>query len=359
MDIIRIAISMILTALILCAEPALAASSDAKSTGHDIILGVKAGYSMFAGYYAGTFRGSYIVGATLAYGNPVSVKYLMGEIDFSFSRYAMKESGNSYFTSYSVNCGPLVNFPVARNFQIYIGAAGQVSYLNLYASKYNRNRTSFKPGALVKAGFFFPIRWGLRVRLGSEYTYQSLSGRPLHSLNFIAGLAYNFNPTERVSDDSDTMESGTRVDLFLSRGDRALRAGNIAEAKSLFTRALGVDPRNREALEKLEEIRKAENDFTRAKKLIEAKQFYVALPLLESSSKLLPEAAAERDRLRRELSGEITALEKSGIESYEKGDYRGCIVTMKRLLQIDPQNRVGVIYLPRAMKRQEALERLR
>ena len=358
MPAIRIFFVTVSAALCLAALPGFAGSSDAIN-GNDIILGIKGGYSMFAGYYTGTFRGSYSVGSSLAYGNPSTVKYLMGEIDFSFSRYAMKESSHSYFSSYSVNCGPLLYFPAARNFHIYAGAAGQISYLYLHASKSNTNKKTVKPGVLAKAGVFFPIRWGLRLRLGAEYSYLSLSGKPLHTMNFIGGAAYNFNPAERVSDDTAVIDPGSRVDLYLSRGDRELRTGNVAEAKSNFTRALGIDPRNREAREKLEEITNAERDFEKAKELIGSKQFFDALPLLESSSKCLPEAAAERDRLRRELSGEIAALEKSGIELYEKGDYRGCITVMKRLLQIDPRNRIGVIYLPRAVKRQEALERLR
>ncbi len=330
-----------------------------KASPGDIIIGVKAGYSMIAGYYSTWFPGSYCVGATLSYGNQGIVKYLMGEMDIVYSRYPMKESKNSYLETVSLGLGPLFYYPIIPHFQVYIGASAMGSYVHLYANRLDHNEVSLKPGLLAKAGFFFPIKMGFRIRAGAEYTLQYLSGEPLHGINFIGGLSYNFNPEEAATVSVPTGDSTVTVDWYLTLADNALRKGNIDEAKNNYSKVLIMDRNNKEAHDQLEGIKKAEEDYARAVKLAQEKRYYDALPLLDSSGKYLPSARDEQEKIRKRLSVDIALLEKQGIELYEKGDYRNCISIMNRLLLIDPKNRIGLIYLPRAVKRQDALERLR
>jgi tetratricopeptide (TPR) repeat protein len=326
----------------------------------DIILGVKGGYSMFEGYYKNRFSGSYCLGISTMYSNPAIVKYLMGELELAFSKYKVNESSNSYFFILSGNLGPLFNYPVHPHVQIYTGVSAQGSYLFLHASRSRKNTSSFKPGLLAKAGFFFPVQMGFRIRAGAEYSLHYLSGKPLHGLNFIGGVSYNFNPAERISTPEVIGgDRGENIELYLILGNRALQRGHVDEAKANFSKALALDRSNKEALEKLDAISSAETEFGQARKFIEDKQYFDALPLLESAGRYLISARKERERLRAELAGEIAVLEKRGILLYERGDYRGCISIMKNLLLVDPHNRTAAIYLPRAVKRQEALERLR
>jgi tetratricopeptide (TPR) repeat protein len=308
----------------------------------DIILGVQGGYSIFQGHYKSMFIGSYSLGISALYAKPFLVKYLAGEIEFAYARYPVKEGGGSFMQMWSVNIG-------------------QCSYLYLHTSRYDRNEKSIKPGLLVKAGAFFPIKLGVKLRIGVEYTLHYLSDIPLHALNFIGGVYYNFNPSERFPAPVKTMDTASQAAWFLTLGDQALQKGDVQEAKANYARILTIDPNNGEAREKLDDIRSAESDYAKAGKLIEEKQYYEALPLLERAGKYLPSARQDQERVRNILaeSGEIALLEQKGIELYEKGDYRGCIAVMRRLLLVDPGNRTGLIYLPRAIKRQEALERLR
>lgn len=342
-----------------CAAAAPARADMNRTTRSDIIIGAKAGYSMIEGYYKDRFRGSYCVGASFSYGNQGMVKFLRGEFDVNYSRYPMKESAKSYLESATFALGPLFYYPFLPHFQIYIGASATGSYLHLYANKSRQNEKAFKPGFLAKAGFMFPIKDGVRLNTGAEYSLLYLSGKALHVLNFTGGISYNFNTHETDVGVAPSGDPAVRIDWYMTLAGNALRKGDVAEAKVNYQKVIDIDRTNSEARDQLAGIKKAEEDYTAAMKQMREKRYYEALPLLESSGKYLPAAREEQEKIRLQLSADIAQLEKQGIELYEKGDYRGCIAVMNRLLLINPKNKVGLIYLPRAVKRQGALERLR
>ncbi|HNW29992.1 MAG TPA: hypothetical protein PKN50_16050 [Spirochaetota bacterium] len=343
--------------VVLWADPVR--GEDRQKSRGDIIIGAKAGYSLIEGYYKNRFRGSYTAGGTFSYGNRGIVPYLMGEMDLFYSRYPMKESDRSYLETVSLAAGPLFYYPIVPHFQAYLGASAMGSYVHLFASRSHKNVKSLKPGLLAKAGFFFPIKSGFMIRAGAEYSLQYLSGKPLHGVNFIGGISYNFNPEEEVTGVVPAGDTAARIDWYLTLAGNALRKGKTDEAKDNYAKALALDSTNREARDQLAGIKKAEGDYETGMKLAKDKRYYEALPVLDSAGKYLPAAREEQEKIRKHLSADTALLEKQGIELYEKGDYRGCINVMNRLLLIDPKNRVGLIYLPRAVKRQGALERLR
>lgn len=329
-----------------------------KSVPGDIILGIGAGYSIIQGHYAGSLKDSYRVGGSLLYGNSIIVRYLMGELDITYARYPMKQSRSSFLESVSISAGPVAYYPAAPWLQPYIGASARGSYLHLYTDKTGRNVKSIKPGFMAKAGFFFPVGSGFRLRLGFDYTMEFLSGKALHGLTLTGGLAYNFNPVEKAVGMLPVGPEGS-IDWYLSRADKALNAGDTEKAKDYLSKVISLDRNNAAAQEKIAAIRKAESDYARAVKLSGEKRYYEALPYLDEAGACLGAARVEEEKIRKLLSGEIGTLEKEGVRLYESGDYRGCVVVMKRLLLINPKNRTGLIYLPRAQKRQEALEKLR
>jgi tetratricopeptide (TPR) repeat protein len=289
--------------------PAPSRGADGGAGSWDIILGGRAGYALFLGPYRDDFRNSYRVGAYIALGNTGIVRFLMGEADFDYGRHAMRESGKSYLQFFSGSIGPLLVFPAARYFQPFAGASLRGSYVHLHAERTRRNVKSFKPGLLARTGFYVPIRRGFRLRFGADYTLEYLSGKPLHGLAFTGGVAYNFGGKQGDWHEGD--DESIRVDRLMAQGRSAMNDGRVEDAKARFRAVLDMRPGNPEAAEALAEI------------------------------------------------SEVPALERRGIDLYEQGDYRGCIVTMKRLLLIDPDNKAGLLYLPRAQRRQEALERLR
>lgn len=334
-----------------------APSQGAESLAWNIIVGARAGYSMLLGPYRDDFRDSYRTGAYLSIGNAAIVRFLMGEVDFEYGRHAMRESEKSYLQFFSGSLGPLVYYPAARYFHPYAGISFRGSYVHLHAERSRKNVKSFKPGFLARTGFYVPIRRGFRLRFGADYTLEYLSGKPLHGLAFTGGVAYNFGWKQGSEYEGD--DETLRVERLLARGRKAIDEGRVEDAKARFRDVLNISAGHTEATRALAGIVKAESDFTRAMKLSGDNRLFDALDLLEDAAKIIPEARAEQGRIRTILAGEVPSLEKSGIELYEKGDYRGCIATMKRLLLIDPNNKTGRIYLPRAQRRQEALERLR
>ncbi|MBN2159071.1 MAG: hypothetical protein JW807_06730 [Spirochaetes bacterium] len=361
--------------ILLVIIPARYALSDDEETyhAHDIIIGAKAGYSMFEGYYRSRFSGSYCTGLSLMYGNPGIAKYLMGELEVAYARYPLRkgrtsmveylslvgQSRGSYMESISLNFGPVFYYPIDLHFQIYTGLSALGSYLHLHLDRYDKNEKTIKPGLLARAGFFIPVRKGFRFRIGAEYTLKYLSGKPLYGFNFIGGLSYNFNPVERAGEPGAERDAPGRIEWYMAMAEKAVKKGNAEEARENYKKVLAIDGTNREARRKLDEIKKAEADYARATRLAGNKRFYDALPLLEDAGAYLLAARNDIEEIRKQLAAEIPGLEKTGIELYEKGDYRGCITIMNRLLLVDPRNKVGLIYLPRAVKRQEAMERLR
>ena len=324
----------------------------------DVILGIGAGYSSILGHYAGMLDGTYRVGATLTFGNSAVVKYLLGEVEAGYSRYPMKHESGSYLESVMISVGPVAYLPATTWLQLYTGASFRGTYLHLRTDKTGKNDRALKPGFEAKAGFFFPVGQGFRLRLGADYTLEYLSGKPLHGVTVGGGLAYNFNIAERTGC-ALSVDTPERVDWYLVRADRALADGKIDEAKKYYARILAIDRNNAAAQDKVAAIAKAEGDYSRAMKLSAEKKYFEALPLLGDAGAYLPQAREEEQGIRKILTGEIAPLEKEGIGLYESGDYRGCIAVMKRLLLVDPKNKTGLIYLPRAQKRQEAMERLR
>ncbi len=323
----------------------------------DVILGARGGYALFLGPYRDDFRDSYRVGAYCSFGNPSLLKFLMGEVDFEYGRHAMRGSGKSYLQSFSGSIGPLAVFPAARYFHPYAGAFFRGSYVHLHAERSRSNVKSFKPGFLARTGFYVPIRRGFRLRFGADYSLEYLSGKPLHGLAFTGGVAYNFGWKE--GDWSEGDDESLRVERLLVQGRAAMKDGRVEDAKARFRAVLAIRQGNPEATDALAGIAKAEADFTLGMKLAGANRLIDALSLLDDAASVIPAARVELERIRRLLAGEVPDLERRGIELYEQGDYRGCIATMKRLLLIDPNNKAGLLYLPRAQRRQEALERLR
>lgn len=329
-----------------------------KGTGPwDVILGARGGYALFLGPYRDDFRDSYRAGAFCSFGNQALLKFLMGEVDFEYGRHAMRGSGKSYLQLFSGSIGPLAVFPAARYFHPYAGVAFRGSYVHLHAERSRSDVKSFKPGFLARIGCYVPIRRGFRLRFGADYSLEYLSGRPLHGLAFTGGVAYNFGWKQGGGHEGD--DESLRVERLLAQGRAAMKGGRVEDAKASFRAVLAIRPGNPEATDAMAGIEKAESDFARAMKLAGTNRLIDALALLDDAATVIPAARVELERIRRLVAGEVPNLERRGIELYEQGDYRGCIATMKRLLLIDPNNKAGLLYLPRAQRRQEALERLR
>ncbi len=323
-----------------------------------IMLGFKGGYSQLAGYYADQMRGAAMLGVSAI---PYSFRFILLEADFAYGSHALKESGRSYLSVSTIGAGPLAYYSVFRFLELYAGVSFTFTFFHLKASALNREENAANPGFMVKAGIFIPLKWGVGARVGFEYLHTYISGRPFLALNYYAGVTYNFGhllfPDREDRDDS--ARTLVRIDSLYRKGLDEMDRGDLGSARDAFREVLSLDSGHRESKRLFDLINEKEEVYRNAGEFLDQKQYYRAIPLLEDAGTLLPEANSRLADVRGMLSAEVPAMEKEGIDAYEKKDYEKCITVMQRLKLINPGNGVMRIYLPRALRRYEALQKLK
>ena len=326
----------------------------------DFIWGIKAGYSILNGYYAGKLEPSYYFGL---YTIPYVTGYFMAEIDASYSSHELSGSRGSYLYTFTAAAGPLVSYPLFSFLHPYAGASLRGSYLRLDTASLGEQESAYKAGFILKAGAFIPLRHGVGARLGGEFSQVWLSDRPLRTVNMFAGVSYNFGtPSFRDRDDivytdKRTVKTSETNRLYLE-GLAAYEAGRLDEALGKFEAVLKLEPGHADARRHAGAIRETKELYSRALGLMERKPFE-AIPLLQKAGARLSAARETLQSLRARLMAQVPELERRGIAAYEAKHYRDCMGLMNRILLIDPSNKTAKIYLPRARKRHEALEKLK
>ncbi len=296
-------------------------SRAADKAGWDVILAIRGGYCNSAGHYAGRLGNGWNAGFSIS---PWRYMFIHPDLDFRYAAFDLRRGVRSSFTSMSASAGLLLEYPVLPSMHVYGGAYFQESYIRLRGDALTGNRVAYKPGLMVRGGIDIPLRWGIMLRFGVDYSYSIVSNRDYHSLYYAAGIVYN-------------------------RGVQVMEASRMREDKD-------VSERDRLAREKRQ---KALVELRRARELFAGKQPYNAIAALEPIADSLPEAADELAKMRASMKGDVPILEKQGMDAYEKSDYERCIFIMRRLKLIEPSNRTVGIYLPRAIKRYEALKKLK
>ncbi len=87
-------------------------------------------------------------------------------------------------------------------------------------------------------------------------------------------------------------------------------------------------------------------------------RLYRAIVLLKQAPDI-PDAVNELAEIRESLMPQVDSFLKAGIAAYEKSDFDACIANMEKILLIDPSHSEAQIYLPRAINRRKALQRLK
>lgn len=324
----------------------------------DIILGFKAGYSQVVGPYAGDMEGAPNLGV---FAIPYEYRFIMAEADFTYASFSLKESGDSYLSAATFGLGPLFTYSPLRFFDLYAGISFTMSYLYLRTATLRRVERAYNPGFMLKGGGFVPVRWGLGFRVGVEYLYTYISGKPFQCLNYYAAVTYNFGYLMRPAEGEPAGDprSLLRIQRLYREGSESLEGGDVPAAKERLKEVLSLDPGHAGARRLSELIAGKEETLRGAEELLEQKQYFRAIPMLEDAGSHLPAARSRLEEVRSLLSTEVPAMEKEGIDAYEKKEYDKCINLMQRIRLIDPANRVVPIYLPRAQRRREALQLLK
>ncbi len=323
-----------------------------------ITIGPYGGYSGISGYYEDKLDPSIRYGIYVTL--PVS-SYLMADGLVTIGSHEFTNSANSFLYSYELALTPLLYYDIHNNVRLFGGAGLDFRYLRVNAVLTGRQENAFKAGYLLTAGTFVKISQRVSFRAGVDYTRIWLSGEPLVNNTFSLGVSYTMAAGEPEEyRDQARLEMRSNLEQarsFYKEGINALGNKKAGKARDYFKMALRLNPGMDEAREKLDDIDAAENAFAEARVLLEKKRYYKAIPYLVHSSEYVGEADVKLAETRKMLSARVGQLEQSGIEAFNKKNYEQCISIMRKVLLIDPENKAARVYMSRARKYLETVEK--
>ncbi len=348
----------ILTFLILAIAVFPAARADAAEAYNGWTFEASFGYGPALGYYDAYLSPGISAGVGAFHPVRLFGVPLVAQGEFLFSRYAMRESSASCLDVYSLRGGFLYIRHLYRFFNPYAGALYQESLVRFTADRIGENDAALKPGAVVKAGFLSSFSYGIGSRIGAECGIMPISDRAFGALTVTAAVTFNY---AALAGEGSGEKNAIRADIerLMRQAQADIEEKNSTAAKESFRRVLSLDDGHPGAREGLKRIEDAERYHARALSLSAKNQIYDAIALFEQASPVMIESERELSRLRGRLARELPALERRGIALYEKNEYGQCIAVMRKILLVDPENRTAKIYLPRAERRLQAIERLK
>lgn len=320
-------------------------------------FGVGGGYEIPFGSFSGQIKNGAGAAFFVDYGLGAFFPGLLGEFEFQYTGWELKNSSESRFRNYGLKLGAVYYYNLNRFFQPYGGLYFKESILNLDAKRLEKKETTFKSGSSIKAGFMSHLDYGLGLRAGMEYSGMSLSNRFFHSMNFNLAITFNYNYLGIPEGQTAAVKVLDNSDDYYFKGERAFEKGNIALAIEMHEKALDIDKKHllaSRALKKIEELCSLNK---KAEKYYDEERYFEALFVFDEISQEFPEAKKKSLEIRNILKVKIPFWVQEGINAYEKKNYSKCIILMKRILLVDPTNAVARIYLPRAKKRKQALEK--
>ncbi|TAL37469.1 MAG: hypothetical protein EPN93_05620 [Spirochaetes bacterium] len=346
-------------AFLLPAFPGSAGAQELKSG--DVVWGARAGYSHLSGYWQRELTDAPYFGL---YQDFLIRDRVMAETDISYASYPLENSGTSKIHSLAFAAGPLWHYPLAPWARLYAGLSLQGVFFAFDSDTYGKRDYAFKPGGMLKAGVFIPVRQSLGLRVGAELTSAPLSGKAFTGINFVAGASFNYNAFERAVTEEGIAARrddprAAAIESLYADSVKRFEEGDIAAAKEGFTGLDRQAAHYRDADRFLALIAAAESSLAQGKRFLDEARYYEAITPLSEAAKYSGEARTLLKNARERLAAEIPALEQMGVAAYERGEYELCIAIMKKIQAVDPDNRVMVIYLPRAQKRYEGLQKLR
>ncbi len=329
---------------------------------YKISFGFYGGYSRISGYYGGKFDNAPLYGF---YAVPFDGRYLKGEINFAMADYGVTTGGGSNLAALSAYAGPLITYPVTDSFRLYCGFSLGGDYISLNAANINRQEHAYKPGFALKGGLFIPLIDRITARVSAEFSQIRVSGKSMNRESVHAGLQYNLRFFREKKESREFIDAKKRISHFeliekeYADGVSEFNAGKTASAREHFMKVFLLNPGHREAGNYIRNIEESEVLYKKGLAMVKAGDFYGAIPLFEASSNLKPEARTELARLRRELSRSVPGMERDGISFFDRKEYLKCIELFERILLIDPENASAKIYLSRARKHQQTIEKFR
>lgn len=272
---------------------------------------------------------------------------------FGWDHFPLADSSESALYSIYINAGFGYRYYFSRYFQPF-GALGiHGSFLHVDARRLNEEENSFKPGLTVEAGIMSEIYYGFGLNIGLTGKFEPVSSSLYSPLTFKISATYRYGTMH-------TDRNGSRQAINLSeeiaRVNNALKEKDIAKAEKLAGKLYRKFPDEKEVQTLNREVSSIRENYKKGKSLYAGGKYLEALPFLSKSSLYYDDALEKADDIRKQYSGRIKNWERQGVRAYEQRKYDACIAIMKRILQVEPKNRIAGIYLPRARKRKQALK---
>lgn len=316
-------------------------------------IGFRGGISILNGYYSDEIDNGYNFGLYGLYYLDNFNKYLLAELDISYYYYSLAESESSEMIVSSITIGPTFYYPLFNYFQPFMGFGVTGNYLNLETKETNKSETTTKPGAKISAGFFVPLGKNILTKFTTDYSVFELSSKPFKTINCTVGVSYSFGS---IKEEQNKRVSNLNENY--NKGSELYKDGELEEAKMYFEKVYSMNQYFRNAKNYIEEINEILEKFNTAEQMINNNKDIEAIVLLEEISIKYKKAQNKLTDLRGSLKTQIKELESKGVRAFENNQYQICIQIMKKIISIEPNNVVANTYLPKAVKRYEAIKNL-
>ena len=322
-----------------------------------IIWGISGAPALLTGSFAEELSTGFALSAEVMLPLPIWKDYFFLYNDVNWMRFSLQDSTSSSMHSFKASTALMYRYKMNRFFQPYgaIGMGGALLYLN--AENISQEEWTFKPAPFAEAGILSEVFAGFGFQVSCSWLPMSLSGELFSPLMIKGGVTFRYGGfKERHARLRRRNSVGVRGRLV--QAEDAFASGNLNEAMELLEKNLRSDPNHQKSRKLHDKIKGLMKHADTATRLIGEERYFEAIPLLEETAPVISTSARALRKIRAEHGKFIPQWEREGIRAYEKKRYNSCIVIMKKILAIEPGNKVAKIYMPRAMKRKQALERL-
>ena len=344
----------LLAAIIIILIPA-ADSRSAENYYKEITITASAGPSYISGFYEDYLQDGMNYGIGAFYNLPFlnSNTYFTGGL--SFSTYEMLVNSNSSMQQYDFYAGGMFAYPLMSYIFINTGITLRGIYSMLDTENSKRHETAFKPGYSAFIGGMAYLGRGVGLFINAEYRVSEISSEKFKTAELKGGLTYNFG--DYREDIESRLNADKKIALF-DQGINEFRNKNFNEAKKIFSDLHHMDNEYPGLNYYLQRVKEIEDNRKTAELYLSQKNSLKAIPYLASCSPYIKDCELKLLQQRKILMLNVSAWEKEGIKLYDNRQYRDCITVMERILLVDPENKNANIYLPRAVKRNRAIESL-
>jgi hypothetical protein len=319
-------------------------------------LDLAAGYTMPIGDWANELKPGFGIG--LGYSFPTG--FLNNQVfviqELSYSRWAFASNNNSTANIYSYSLLPAIYFPYSfttgKIVAPFFAVGGQFSDLNLIEKELSKNDHYYGIFLKARTGIFLDITSNLRLKLHAEISSYPYISHKLNYTSISLGIGYRFTAPAEIEN-----VNAKKIKILHKDAEIARNAKDWIKLQELVTKILALDPRDDQALQYQLEIQD-EGIYQTALQTMNTKGELQAIPLLEKIAPRYQPAQQQLISIRNKLKDKIPGWRKAGIQAYENLNYQLCIQLMKQILLVDPEDNTAKIYLPRAEKRLQALEKL-